>query len=570
MRRLFSVLILVLISSVVVPASAQGGVLTYGTSSVGNVSAAQPLAIYTFQAQENDQIMLRVIALAPDQNLTLTMQGQSVFETSESDFSVPGSGDARIDFRIPAAGLYTVIVSDASGTPGDFLIQLTGSPAPTDVVTGSPATVDIAAASDSYFYAFDASPDAPTQVEIESQTDDFSFVALLRNPAGQTAGIASGTSASMTVPAGDGTYEIELRSASDATGAVLITLNLIEDEDEPQDIPEPAATEETDEIDESNISDGEGQCFVFTNADVPVRAAPDQNADIIGTLRAGQIAIATGRSGPFFVIDLPSISGYVFVAQVNTQGGCRGLPQQNGDSSDTAPEPTPTNTVTTEPDDSQEPVTTEEPDDTNGAVQATPTSTSTLTPTATASATTAGAQPPQSTPTPTSTRTPTATATTVQPTATFTPSYTPTTQATATYTPSYTPTTPPAAQVAPEDPRFNSPLNIPLDGTVSVVDFVSYPGGDTEDRVRWDIIGMNPNSALSGGRARLVIAVSCFGTGTANIEFFTGGQTYSCGQTIVDQEVTYNSRTGSVVITAVGGTGTYVQWVLTGTATRVN
>ena len=157
-----------------------------------------------------------------------------------------------------------------------------------------------------------------------------------------------------------------------------------------------------------------------------------------------------------------------------------------------------------------------------------------------------------------------------QPTATFTPSYTPTTPATATFTPSYTPTTPPAAQEAPADARFNNPLNIQLDSTVSVLDFVSYPGGDTEDRVAWDIIGMNNNSSLSGGRARLVISVSCFGTNTDQVQFFTGGQTYACGQTIVDREVTAGNKTGSVVITAVGGEGTYVQWVLTGTATRTN
>lgn len=67
-----------------------------------------------------------------------------------------------------------------------------------------------------------------------------------------------------------------------------------------------------------------------------------------------------------------------------------------------------------------------------------------------------------------------------------------------------------------------------------------------------------------------MIAVSCFGTNTAEIAFFTGGQTFDCVQTIVDREVTYDSRTGLVVITAVGGQGIYVQWVLTGTATRLN
>jgi hypothetical protein len=143
-------------------------------------------------------------------------------------------------------------------------------------------------------------------------------------------------------------------------------------------------------------------------------------------------------------------------------------------------------------------------------------------------------------------------------------------QPTATFTPSYTPTTPPPPPEAPSDPRFNNPLQIPLDSTASVTDFVSYPGGDTEDRVQFSVSGMNPNSALSGGRARLILAVSCFGTGTDQIQFFTNGQTYSCGQTIADREVTFDSNTGSVVITAVGGSGTYVQWVLTGTATWVN
>ena len=183
-------------------------------------------------------------------------------------------------------------------------------------------------------------------------------------------------------------------------------------------------------------------------------------------------------------------------------------------------------------------------------------------------------------------------------TATYTPSYTPTDQVdqlappqdptmtytatiavdqlappqdpTMTYTPSYTPTTPPPPPTAPPDANFNAPLNIPLDSTSSVTDFVSYPDGDTEDRVRWDISGMNPNATLSGGRARLIIAVSCFGTGTQNVSFFVAGQTYSCGQTVVDREVTYDSRTGQVNITAAGGENTYVQWVLTGTATRLD
>lgn len=175
----------------------------------------------------------------------------------------------------------------------------------------------------------------------------------------------------------------------------------------------------------------------------------------------------------------------------------------------------------------------------------------------------------------TPTRTPTRTATPTQPQATlsFTPSTTYTISApTFTNTPSTTPTwtftsTP---QGAPPDANLNGTLNIPLDGNASIADFVSFPNGDTTDRINWDITGMNPNAALSGGQAQLVLSTSCFGTGTQNIQFSTGGQTFGCGQTIVDRTVTFDTRTGSVTITAVGGVNTFVQWVITGIATRTN
>ncbi len=125
-------------------------------------------------------------------------------------------------------------------------------------------------------------------------------------------------------------------------------------------------------------------------------------------------------------------------------------------------------------------------------------------------------------------------------------------------------------QIAPPDANFNNPLDVPLDSTVSVLDFVSFPAGDTQDRVRYQVLDMNPNPSLPGGQARLVITSTCFGQNTNQVEFFTGGQTLGCGQTLVDRVVTADTDTGTITITAIGGTGTYVQWVLTGTATRTN
>jgi hypothetical protein len=302
-------------------------------------------------------------------------------------------------------------------------------------------------------------------------------------------------------------------------------------------------------------------CSVSPNGGfaVNLRAGPSTDYTTVIQLRPLTYLAVSGYyvapDGYWYVADYPGLGQvWIFGGVVNLNGLCNTLPQVSEPSTQTdGVTATVTATATHTP-------TVQGASGVTGA-----TATYTLTPTATQPGDTGSGQqvsPPTATYTPSST--------VVVPTATYTPSYTPTRQATATYTPSYTPTTQPAAQVAPEDPRFNNPLNIPLDNTASVLDFVSYPGGDTEDRVRWDITGMNANASLSGGRARLVIAVSCFGEGTEHVQFFTGGQTYSCGQTLVDREVTYDSRTGSVVITAVGGSGTYVQWVLTGTATRTN
>jgi hypothetical protein len=191
-----------------------------------------------------------------------------------------------------------------------------------------------------------------------------------------------------------------------------------------------------------------------------------------------------------------------------------------------------------------------------------PSASLTATPTATHTPTTA---PPTTTFTPTVTPTPTLTLT---PTLTPTPTLTFTPTATATATPTFTPTATPTPQEAPLDGNHN--LTVPLDSAASLSDFVSYPAGDTEDRLFYGVSGMNPNPSLPGGQARLVIAAGCFGTGLEHVEFFTGGQTFSCGETLVDRAIAFDSRTGSVFITAMGGTGTHVQWVLTATATRLN
>lgn len=119
--------------------------------------------------------------------------------------------------------------------------------------------------------------------------------------------------------------------------------------------------------------------------------------------------------------------------------------------------------------------------------------------------------------------------------------------------------------LAPPDADYS--LQIPLDTTASATDFVSFPAGDTTDTLSVSVTGMNANPDLPGGRARLVLSASCFGTGTQNLQFSVGGQAFSCGQTFFDAEVTAATDDRTVTISAVAGAATFVQWVVTGTAT---
>jgi hypothetical protein len=169
------------------------------------------------------------------------------------------------------------------------------------------------------------------------------------------------------------------------------------------------------------------------------------------------------------------------------------------------------------------------------------------------------------------TRTPTHTPPTFTATFTRTPTITPLTfTPTSTRTPTITHSPTASSPVAPPDGAFNTPLNVPLGGSASSSDFVSYPNGDTTDQIVYEVSGLKESASEAGGKARLVLATSCFGTGTATLRFTVDGQAFNCGQTILTKDVTFLTRGGTVRIEATGGSNTYVQWVISGSATQID
>lgn len=520
-----------------------GGTLQYGEAKLGSVTTANGV-IYQFEGSAGDAVEVELLGIGG------FMPKVALFDPSNATVgqneNVNGTNVITLAVTLSTTGTHTIQVqglgnADQASTTGQFTISLSGTPSadngdggsdtgtgPTGV-SGSDGAVPIVGQvspdnpEESYLIVLD--PNETIKVTVRSLTPSFTPIVRLEDENGNIVALMSGqflSGLTIELPPGNG------------------ELNLI------------VALGDFNGVGEYGVSVSEGvvdECILTTDLDpgVDMRSGGSNDHPVIGLLDQDVEVVAVGQNNGWYQIEGGSwIDGQL----VTTQGLCAFLPETDYPEPD---EPVVLETEEPGPDE------TEEPDGTPTATY-TPSYTPTDGPSPTASNTQPG---------PTATRTntpPASTATSPAPTTTYTPSYTPTLPATATYTPSYTPTTP-APQIAPPDANYN--LDVPLDTTGSALDFVSYPDGDREDRLFYSVTGMNPNSSLSGGQAEQTFSVSCFGDNPDQVTFFNSGQTYHCGDTW-SRNITADSDTGSILISAIGGQGTYVQWVVTMTATRTN
>lgn len=272
-------------------------------------------------------------------------------------------------------------------------------------------------------------------------------------------------------------------------------------------------------------SQSTGTCQMYFTGAVNVRSGPSTDYQPpIGQAQAGSTYPVTGHDGSYawYQIDYNGGNGWVSggIGATELQGDCSGI--TTASYPPLGQQPSPTYTYTPAP-------------------GVTPTYTYTPAPGVT----------PTYTYTPPPGVTPTYTYTPPPPTYTYTPSYTPTDE----------------AQIAPPDSNYR--LVVPLDGTVSISEVISYPNGDVEDVVSYDVSGLNNSVALPGGQANLSFQLVCTGTGTEYVNFRIDGQNYTCGGTF-QRTVNADSKTGAIRITLNGGSASYVQWTVIGSAPRTN
>lgn len=120
---------------------------------------------------------------------------------------------------------------------------------------------------------------------------------------------------------------------------------------------------------------------------------------------------------------------------------------------------------------------------------------------------------------------------------------TPTTENNNNPTPTYTPTATEAAQIAAIDNDHNMTADRDSGGTFS--NDVSYPNGDTSDRVRLTID--NLTNQTPNNYREMSILVTCFGEGAENLTWGTGGPTSNsskkCNEALATQHTNDSNQT---------------------------
>ncbi len=484
------------------------------------LSDEHPVAVYTFKGNAGDDISIQALSLSDDMELVIALQrGIETYQVSVDTPLASGSNFAKLDQRLSEDGQYLILVSSRSAIQtGNVVLNVSGADlTATNDLSLIPDNIQLTTDEISY-YRINNTTDISQMLTLQSDTGNIIYTTLYATD-GTLVNVSIGSTILLHIPA-SADYVIALRGIS---GNITATLNESSIQSIEQVIPNVTATSIPATATVANptptattvyntpVVAADDTCSVFSGGFPNIRTGPDTDFAVITQVQPDQLYTVVGVYTNWYQIFVPAFgSGWVRDDVAALSGDCAGIPALSPDNTPVLPSATPT--ITNTP---------------------TPTSTSTNTPTATV------------------TNTPTATAT-----------------ATASDTP--VPTATEVIRIAPVDADFNSPLTVTLGGTTSVSDFVSFPNGDREDKVQWAVNGINENSSLAGGRAQLTITVNCFGDINATVEFIIDEQIFVCGETIVNREITFETRTGEILITAIGGDNAYVQWVLQASAQSSN
>lgn len=332
-------LVLALLAALPGPVLAQGGTVTYGNVVTGSLTAEAPFAIYGFNGNQGDHVTVHVLGMAAGLQPRVSLLGPDQRQLAVSDddpLRTPGSSLARLAYRLPQTGAYSLIVSNLNNTPGDFMLYLTGTPVVSTLtlLPGAPQMASLAPGAPPVTYAFAPDSAAQTVLTLGTETPNFTFVAQVYDGrGGLLAALTGGTlrEVQLVIAPDSGQYTLGLSSLAGTQGTVQVALGI--------------GAAATPALETQPTQATPTVCQVTSGLTVNVRLGPSTDYPIIGALYPGTALDVIGQNAArtWFAVDYNGRQGWVASSVVVVGGPCGSLPQLEAPPLPTAaPNPTAT------------------------------------------------------------------------------------------------------------------------------------------------------------------------------------------------------------------------------------
>ncbi len=322
---------------------AQGGIIGYGQSLSGALTAEAPFALYTFNGSAGDHITAYVVGATDGMQPTLSLLSptQRQLAVSAGDPLLGPDGNlSRITYRLQETGMHTLMVTNAAGTPGEYLLHLSAasSAVSMSLPPNSPVSFNIPPGAQPVRYSFNALPDAPLTLLITSDTPGYAFSAGIYDGLGQPVAQLGGAAvqgSSLIIGPDNGLYEVMVSGLMpESQGAV--TLLLSSGGVSPDSTPVPVVTA-------TPVS-----CMVAPqgNTRINVRSGPSTAFPVVAQMNPGTAQPVVGQSsdGTWYVIEVAGRRGWVAGSVTVLEGPCTSLPFFESPPTPTPPPSTPTPT----------------------------------------------------------------------------------------------------------------------------------------------------------------------------------------------------------------------------------
>ncbi|NDJ61246.1 MAG: SH3 domain-containing protein [Chloroflexi bacterium] len=318
----------------------------YGDTVQGTISPATPLAIYNFTGAVGDLVVVQVtgITLGMNPGVSLLAPSQEQLASNDDNPFEPNSTDARIDFRLPDNGVYTLLVGGSDGSQGDFALRLILREPTFDIPLSPGSTTRAALPQDAppQTFSFNSNPLCPIFLTASAETPGFGFIITLRDFNGRTLAVINDLdSAVLEIPLGDSSYEVTLESLDPRVeGVVLLSLTGCDDlptaTPEVTNTPVPTLTATPRPFPTPTV------CSVAATG-ANIRTGPGLNFDIVGVLRSGTLLQALGLSpdGIWYAVNFGGAQAWISSTVSVLLGPCGGLPVLPS-----PPTPTPSPSIT--------------------------------------------------------------------------------------------------------------------------------------------------------------------------------------------------------------------------------